>query len=155
MKLGGFNMEKRAVNKIIINLFTTLQVFLLTIPIVLQYLSDKKMGVNRYLVFKKMILSKDSLIIKLVLMLKVILILGLIIGVVLLVCYFIKIFYIALVKNTIKIITLNLIGIFFVFSDKFQGLLTYHFFLTAIFLIVILQYLKLILTVTGITRKIS
>jgi hypothetical protein len=148
-------MKKRAVNKIIINLFTTLQVFLLTIPIMLQYLSDKKMGVNRYLVFKKMILSKDALVIKLVLMLKVILILGLIIGVVILACYFIKKLHIALVKSIIKIITLNLIGICFAFLDKFEGLLTYHFFLIAIFLIVILQYLKLIVNVTNITRKIS
>ncbi|MEK6266034.1 MAG: hypothetical protein N2B06_14885 [Clostridium sp.] len=148
-------MEKRAVNKIIINLFTTLQVFLLTIPIVLQYLSDKKMGVNRYLVFKKMILSKDALVIKLVLMLKGVLILGLIIGVVLLACYFIKKSNVALVKSTMKIVILNFIGICFVFSDKFEGLLTYHFFLTAIFLIIILQYLKLILNVTNIPRKIS
>lgn len=148
-------MEKRAVNKIIINLFTTLQVFLLTIPIVLQYLSDKKMGVNRYLVFKKMILSKDALVIKLVLMLKAILILGIIIGTVLLVRYFIKKTNIALVESTIKIIALNFIGICFAFLDKFEGFLTYHFFLTAIFLIIMLQYLKLILMVTNITRKLS
>jgi hypothetical protein len=148
-------MEKRAVNKIIINLFTTLQVFLLTIPIVLQYLSDKKMGVNRYLVFKEMILYKDALVIKLVLMLKIILILGLIIGVVFFVRCFIKKFNIALVKSIIMIIALNLIGICFAFLDKFEGLLTYHFFLTAIFLIIIVQYLKLILIMTNITRKIS
>ncbi|MGK0465697.1 hypothetical protein [Clostridium sp.] len=148
-------MEKRAVNKIIINLFTTLQVFLLTIPIVLQYISDKKMGVNRYLVFKKMILSKDELVIKLVLMLKVVLILGLIIGIVLLICYFIKKSNILLVKSIIKIIILNSIGICFTFLDEFEGLLTYHFFLTAIFLIIVLQCLKLILNLTNITRKIS
>ena len=146
-------MEKRAVNKIIINLINTLQVFLLTIPIVLQYLSDKKMGVNRYLVFKKMILSKDALVINLVLILKVILILGLIIGVVLLVCYFIKKSNRALVKSIIKIITLNFIGICFTFLDQFEGLLTYHFFLIAIFVIIILQYLKFLM-VTIITRKI-
>ena len=135
-------MEKRAVNKIITNLLTTLQVFLLTIPIVLQYLSDKKMGIKRYLVFKKSIFLKGTFTPNLMFMYKLVLILGIIIGIALLIYYSIKKVNSALIKSSIKVTIMNFVAMVFVFSKHFEELLTYHFFLIAIFVIIILQYIK-------------
>ncbi|MFL0245661.1 hypothetical protein [Candidatus Clostridium stratigraminis] len=84
-------MKKRGI-KIIKGLITILQLLTLSIPIVLQYLSDKKMGVERYLVFKKAMLSKSIPVPK-----------------------------------------------------PFEDLVTYHFFLIAIIIIVILQLVKVVL----------
>jgi len=135
-------MKNRVIKTIIKNLITALQVILLIIPIVLQYLSDKKMGVKRYLVFKKMIFSKEIFTTRLMFMIKFMLIFGVIIGIVLLIHYSIKKVNIALVKSAFKVFILNSIAICFVFSKQFEGLLAYHFFLIAIFVIIILQYIK-------------
>jgi hypothetical protein len=135
-------METRVKKIIIKNLISTLQVLILIIPIVLQYLSDKKMGVKRYLIFKKMIFSKEIFATRLLFMFKVMIILGLIVGIVLLIHYTVKKINNALVKSLIVVIIFNLLAICFVFSEQFQGLLAYHFFLVAIFIIIILQYIK-------------
>ena len=135
-------MKNRTIKKVINNLFTTLQAILFIIPIVLQYLSDKKMGVKRYLIFKKMVISKEVFVIRLIIILKFILILGLIIGIALFTYYSIKKIGGTFVKTAIKILILNLLAIGFVFSKQCQGLMAYHFFLIAIFGIIILQYIK-------------
>ncbi len=146
-------MKNAAIKKITINLTTSLQVLLIIIPIVLQYLSDKKMGVNRYLVFKKMIFSNDIFTSRLVFMFKIILILGVIIGIAVLTVYSIKVINSALVKPIIKVSILNLIAINFVFSKQFENSLTYHFFLIAFFGIISLQYIKVFVSMSDATRK--
>lgn len=128
--------------KIIKNIISTLQVIILIFPIVLQYLSDKKMGVKRYLIFKKSIFSKEIFTSNLMFTYKLMLILGFIIGISILIHYFIKKVNSALMKSAIKVTILNLIAIAFAFSKYFEELLTYHFFLVAIFAIIILQYIK-------------
>jgi hypothetical protein len=135
-------MGNSVVKTIIKNIITALQVLILIIPSVLQYLSDEKMGVKRYLVFKKMIFSKEIFTPRLMVIFKLILILGVIIGIVLLIIYCIKKINSDLLKSAIKIIILNLLVIVFVFSKQFEGLLTYHFFLIAFSIIIILQYIK-------------
>jgi hypothetical protein len=84
-------MEKTGI-KIVKVSITILQLLTLSIPMVLQYLSDKKMGVERYLIFKKAMLSKSIFVPK-----------------------------------------------------PFENLLTYHFFLIAILIILILQLIKIVL----------
>jgi hypothetical protein len=135
-------MGNPRVKIIIKNIITALQVLILIIPSVLQYLSDEKMGVKRYLVFKKMIFSREIFTPRLMFILKLILILGVIIGIVLLITYYIKKINSDLLKPAIRVTILNLLVIVFVFSKKFEGLLTYHFFLIAFFIIIILQYIK-------------
>lgn len=135
-------MENRTIKKIVKSLITTLQVILFIIPIVLQYLSDQKMGVKRYLVYKIMVFSKEVFAIRLIFILKFMLILGLIIGIALFIYYSIKKIGGTFIKTAIKILILNLLAIGFVFSKQCQGLMAYHFFLIAIFGIIILQYIK-------------
>jgi hypothetical protein len=135
-------MKNKVVEKIIRILLSTLQVFILIPPIVLQYLSDKKMGVKRYLIFKKSIFPKEIFTSDVMFMIKLMLILGIIIGIILLVYYSSKKVNGALAKSAIKVIILNFITMVFAFSKTFEGLLTYHFFLIGIFVIIILQYMK-------------
>ena len=142
MKLGDIKMKNKVIEKIIKILSSTLQVLILFPPIVLQYLSDKKMGVKRYLIFEKSIFTKEIFTTNLMYMYKLMLIFGIIIGIALLVYYSIKKVNSALVKSAIKVIILNFIALVFAFSEPFEGLLTYHFFLIAIFVIIILQYIK-------------
>ncbi|MBK5242638.1 hypothetical protein [Clostridium sp.] len=124
-------------------LASALQVIILIFPIVLQYLSDKKMGVKRYLVFKKTIFSEETFTPNLMFMYKLVLILGIIVSIALLIYYSIVKVNNALIKSSIKVTVMNFIIIFFVFSKQFEELLTYHFFLISIFVIIILQYIKL------------
>jgi hypothetical protein len=133
-------MKNRVIKTIIKNIITTFQVLIVMIPIILQYLSDEKMGVKRYLIFKKMVFSKEMFITEF--MFKFMLILGVIIGIGLLINYYINKRNNAIAKYAIKVIILNLIAIVFIFSKQFEGLLTYHFFLIAIFIIIIMQYIK-------------
>lgn len=84
-------MKNRGIKLIKVSI-TILQLITISGPIVLQYLSDKKMGVERYLVFKKAMFSKSIPVPK-----------------------------------------------------PFEDLSTYHFFLIAIIIIVILQLIKVVL----------
>lgn len=138
-------MKNKVIKKAIKNLITIIQLIILIAPIALQYLSDKKMGVERYLVFKKEMFPKEIFTTDIMVMYKITLILGIIIGIALLMHYSNKKKNSILVKPAIKIIILNLLAIFYVFSKQFEGLVTYHFFLIAIFVILILQYLKVLI----------
>jgi hypothetical protein len=135
-------MKKKLIETVTKILISTLQVLILLPPMVLQYLSDKKMGVKRYLIFKKSILPKELFTTNLMFMYKLMLILGIIIGISLLMYYSIKKVNRTLAKSAIKVIILNFIAMVFIFSSHSQGLLTYHFFLIAIFVIIMLQYIK-------------
>ncbi|MCB2291118.1 hypothetical protein LGK97_15410 [Clostridium sp. CS001] len=135
-------MKNRVVKTIIRNVITTLQMIILIIPTVLQYLSDKKMGVKRYLIFKKMLFSREIFTPGLIFTFKLMLILGvIIISILLIICYIKKINN-NLLKPAIKVTILNLIAIVVIFSKQLEVLVTYHFFLIAIFIIVILQCVK-------------
>lgn len=85
-------MKSTVIKKITKAIITILQVLILSVPIVLQYLSDKKMGVKRYLIFKKAMYSKNVPV-----------------------------------------------------PEVFSNLLTYHFFLIAILIIVVLQIIKIVI----------
>lgn len=138
-------MKNLRIKTIIKILITIVQVFILIPPVVLQYLSDKKMGVKRYLVFQKEILPKEIFTDKIMIIYKFILILGIIISITLLIHYSIMRLNSSLKKSVIRIIIFNLLASFYVFSKLFDGLLAYHFFLIAIFVIIILQYIKILL----------
>ena len=136
------NLRIKIIIKILINI---VQVFILIPPIVLQYLSDKKMGVKRYLVFQKEMLPKEIFTDKIMIIYKFILILGIIISIALLIHYSIMRLNNPLKKSAITVIIFNLLAAFYVFSKLFDGLLAYHFFLIAIFVIISLQYIKILL----------
>lgn len=138
-------MKNLRIKTIIKILITIVQVFILIPPVVLQYLSDKKMGVKRYLVFQKEILPKEIFTDKIMIIYKFVLILGIIISITLLIHYSIMRLNSSLKKSVIRIILFNLLASFYVFSKLFDGLLAYHFFLIAIFIIIILQYIKILL----------
>jgi len=90
IKLGDINMKNSTIKKIINILFTIMQALILIAPLLLQYLSDKKMGVKRYLVFKKVMFSKGIYTANMIFALKIMLILGSVICIVLLLIYYLK-----------------------------------------------------------------
>jgi uncharacterized membrane protein len=77
--------------------------------------------------------------------LKIILILGSIICIVLLLIYYLKKRSNTCVKPLFIVTFINIAADAFVFSKGFEKLLAYHFFLIAISVIIILQYLKIAL----------
>lgn len=138
-------MKDSSIKKIIKTILTIVQVLMLIAPIILQYLSDKKMGVKRYLIFKQGVFSKEIFTTNAMFMLKIMLILGISIGIVILAYYSLKKINNFLVKPLLKLIIVEIVAIFCVFTKQFEELLTYHFFLIAVFVIVILQHIKVFL----------
>lgn len=132
-------------NKIIRNIMTVFQILLLIPPMLLQYLSYKKMGVMRYLVFKKKVFSEGMFNPSLVYIYKILLLLGIVISIVILLCNVRKKINNTLVRSLLGVILINSLATFCIFSNAFEKLLAYHFFLIVIFLIVALQYIKVIL----------
>ena len=126
-------------------LITIAQVLILLPPIVLQYLSDKKMGIERYLVFKKDMLSKEIFTTNLMVMYKFMLFLGIIICTIIFIRNYIKKTNKTLRKSVVKVIILNLLVMICITSKQFEQVLTYHFFLIAFSAFLILQYTKVIL----------
>lgn len=133
-------------NSIIRIIFVILQILILIPPIILQYLSNKKMGVMRYLLFKRKVLSVGIFSSNNMFIYKAIIILGIIFCILLLIYNFNKKNYGVLVKSLISAIVMNLITIFCVFSNAFEKLLANYFFLAVFFVIIVLQYIKTFLT---------
>lgn len=135
-------MKKSIIKKIIRIILTIVQVLILIPPIVLQYFSDRKMGVKRYLVFKKAMFSKETFTPNVMFTVKLVLIFGTTICIFLLAYYALKKVNNFIIKSSIKLIILNIAVIVCMFSKQFEELLSYHFFLIAAFVIIILQYIK-------------
>lgn len=126
------------------SLITLLQILMLVPPLLLQYLSNRKMGVMRYLVFKKDVLSKDFFTSSFTFTYMCILLLGIIFCIIFLIYTYTKRINTALTKPIGILLLFNLIC---VFSYKFQLLMSYHFFLVAFGVIIILQYIKIIVLI--------
>jgi len=138
-------MKNSTIKKIIKILFTIMQALILIAPLLLQYLSNKKMGVKRYLVFKNAMFSKGAYTTHMIFALKTILILGSVICIVLLIRYYLKKKSDSCVRSLFMATLINITANFFVFLKGFEKLLGYHFFLIAIFIIIVIQYLKIAL----------
>ncbi|AKN32006.1 hypothetical protein Ccar_14495 [Clostridium carboxidivorans P7] len=132
------------VNKIKI-ILTIMQMIVLIPGIVLEYLSDKKMGVIRYLVFKKQVYEQGIFNSSLMNMYKSILIAAFFIVIIMIIYKSIKIKSNKFIKSGLSTIIINLLCMIFIASKKAVALEAYHFFVIAIFIIVILEYLKFIL----------
>lgn len=132
------------VNKIKI-ILTIMQMIVLIPGIVLEYLSDKKMGVIRYLVFKKQVYEQGIFNSSLMNMYKSLLIATFFIVIIMIIYKSIKIKSNKFIKTGLSTIIINLLCIIFIASKKALALEAYHFFVIAIFIIVILEYFKFIL----------
>jgi hypothetical protein len=103
------------------------------------------MGVMRYLVFKKDLFAKEIFTSSFTYTYKNILLLAVILCIIFLIySYTNKINY-TLIKPISCVLVLQLLCILVISYSKFQILLTFHFFLISFFIIIILQYLKIIL----------
>lgn len=130
---------------IISNILTLIQIFIFVPSILLEYLSNEKMGVIRYLVFKKKIYEKTFFNSYFINVYKLILIVGIIICVILFAYNYSRIRDIKFTKSIIVAIAVNLTGMVFIFNKHSELLNAYHFFLISIFITIILQYIKLLI----------
>ena len=135
------------ISKIIIakRIITLIQVLILIPPVLLQYLSDRKMGVMRYLVFKKDMFSKEIFTSSSTFIYIILLFLGAICCIIFLLYSYIRKKNVVLIKPIFVLFLLNVICLYYAFSFKFKMILSYHFFLIAFFIIIILQFIKIII----------
>lgn len=136
---------KISTTTILKRIITLLQLLILVPPLMLQYLSDRKMGVMRYLVFKKDMFSKEIFTSTFTFVYRSLLFSGIIFCIIFIIYCYTKKTKNSLIRPISTLFLWNLICLFYVFFYKPQILLTYHFFLIAFFIIIILQYLKIIL----------
>lgn len=121
-----------------------IDLFLLSAALVLQYLSDKKMGVMRYLVFLRYEFEKGWFNPNLIKLYETILEAGFIL------CLFIIIFSIFIRKNrevlrtAVLALTAIAIGYFLLTSQTLSSLKAYHLIVIAFFVIILFQFIILI-----------
>ena len=136
---------KNSTNTVLKSIIILLQVLILIPPLLLQFLSDRKMGVMRYLVFKKQYFSKELLTSFPTFTYMSILVFGIIFCIIYLICSYVKNSNNLLVKPIKALFLWNFLCLSFVFSYKTQTLLAYHFFIISFFIIIFLQYVKIFL----------
>lgn len=138
-------MKNSAIKKIIKTTLTIVQILMIIAPITLQYFSDKKMGVKRYVIFKQAVFSKEIFTTNVMFLLKFTLIALTSVAIAFIVYYSLKKITNFLVKPLLKLILLDIVTIFYLFSNQFKESIIYHFFLIAAFVIIVLQHIKVIL----------
>lgn len=126
-------------------ILTIMQIIVLIPAIVLEYLSDKKMGVVRYLVFKRQIYEHGIFNSRLMNIYKSLLIVTFFIVIIMIIYKSIKTRSNKFIMSGLITIIINIFCVIFIISKKSVALEAYHFFIIAIFIIIILQYFKLIL----------
>jgi hypothetical protein len=135
---------KNSTKTVMKSLITLLQILIFIPPLLIEYLSTRKMGLMRYLVFKKDVFSKEIFTNNLTFAYRSLLFLGIIFCIIFLIYSYTKKINNSLIKPVAGVFLLNLICLLCLFSYKFQILLSFHFFLITFFIIIILQYIKII-----------
>ncbi|AWI06421.1 hypothetical protein [Clostridium drakei] len=126
-------------------ILTIMQIIVLIPAIVLEYLSDKKMGVVRYLVFKRQVYEQGIFNLRLMNIYKNLLIITFFIVIIMIIYKSIKTRSNKFIMSGLITIIINIFCVIFIISKRSVALEAYHFFIIAIFIIIILQYFKLIL----------
>lgn len=138
---------KNSTNIVLKSTITLLQILILFPPLLLQYLSDRKMGVMRYLIFKKDVFSKELFTTNLIFTYRLLLFLGIAFCIIFFIYSYTKKACNFLIKPMFFLVLFNIFCLSCMFYYNFQILLTYHFFLIAFFVLIILQYVKIIIMI--------
>lgn len=126
---------------------TVMQILALSAAIVLEYLSGKKMGVMRYLVFKRRMYELTIFTPHLAILYKILLVIGAIGCCILVIHCIYKRWGRHPMTLIVQALIMNMIGVAFSFFVNIEQLMAYYFFLIAVFIIVVLQYIKLTLKI--------
>lgn len=135
------------INKIIRAVITILQVLIAASSLILQYLSDKKMGVMRYLAYKNMVFPKETFTPPVILIIKVFLITGIIICILLLAIKSKRKENRKFIKILINALILNIIAAVFILSKFFVNFAAYYFILISLIAVTIFQFIKVIMSI--------
>ncbi len=126
-------------------LFTIIQIIAFIPAIVFEYLSSKKMGVMRYLLYKQHLYEQNQFNANLMSTYKIILIILLSISCIMLIYNIVKMKNSYIIKSQLYAITINLIGIIFITLKNSLDLKAYYFFFIGILVSIVLEYLRLTL----------
>lgn len=135
------------INKIIRAVITILQVLIAASSLILQYLSDKKMGVMRYLAYKNMVFPKETFTPPVMFIIKVFLITGIIICILLLAIKSKRKENRKFTKILINALILNIISAVFILSKFFVNFAAYYFILISLIAVTIFQFIKVIMSI--------
>lgn len=126
-------------------LFFILQLVLITGAMVLEDLSHKKMGMMRYLVFKKRVYEETLFNAQYMYVYKWLFIIGLVIGLLWIAYTMVKIKNGKIIGMLLFLILLHIIGITLMVSPDMAQLRAYHFFLIAVMMDIGIQYVRILL----------
>ena len=128
-------------------IITIVQLFTIVAVTLLEYLSKKKMGVMRYVMYKNNELQTTLFNTQLLLFYKIILIVIATLLLILIIFAFNKDKYFRCKNTSIVTIVLTFTSILFCFFSNTLNLRSQYFFFIGIFIIVLVQYLKLTITI--------
>ena len=135
------------INRIMRAVITVLQVLIAASSLILQYLSDKKMGVMRYLAYKNMVFQKETFIPSVILTIKGFLITGIIICILLLAIKGRRKENRKFTKILITALILNIMAAVFILSKFFVNLAAYYFILISLIAVTIFQFIKVVMSI--------
>lgn len=126
-------------------LFFILQLAIIAGAMVLEYLSHKKMGMMRYLVFKKRVYEETLFNSQYMYVYKWLFIIGVVIGLVWIAYAMVKIKNRKIIGMILFSIILHIIGIMLIVSPYMVQLKAYHFFFIAVMMDIVIQYVRIFL----------
>lgn len=134
-------------------IFSTLQFCIVVAVILLDYFSKKKMGVMRYVVYKNRELQITLFNPQFLLIYKIILIVFAILSIITIILTFTKDKYLNCRSTSIITILVVILGILYSFFSNSLNLKSQYFFFVSILIIVLIQYLKLVITISSSIRN--
>lgn len=127
------------ITKVVFMLLSIVQVSIITLVIVLEYLSHNRMGVARDMIYRNRIFETKiftPFLMNIYICFFVALAIG---GLLLLIYSMVKIRKQKIIKHAIFTASINLIGVFFILFQNSTKLNAYYFFIIAFFIIIIIQ----------------
>lgn len=138
------------VKKFTLRFMTLIQIAVLIAVATLEYLSDKKMGVMRYLMYKSSYYEETVFNPDLTYVYKCILVILLLFSIVALLVSFVKIKKPKVTINLFSVMSLNLIIYIFISLKGTIDLKAYYFFVIAFLVVLLAEYLRLFLKSSAI-----
>lgn len=125
---------------------TLIQIFIFSVATMLEYLSDKKMGVARYLIYKNQLFERQFFNAEQLYLYKLIVATGLVISLLVLFYSILRIQNSRITWSILIAVVVNTFLLLMMFKDGIQ-LKAFPFFLLALVIIVAIQYLRFILQI--------
>lgn len=132
-------MKEKIINKVIFMILSVVQISIITLVIALEYLSHKRMGVARDMIYRNQVFEAKMFTPFLMNIYISFFVALAIVGILLLIYSVVKIRKQKIIKHAIFTVSLNLIGVIFILLQNSTKLNAYYFFIIAFLIIIIIQ----------------